>query len=48
MVLDAGGVGKDEKELQTFGNGQKVEEAEGEQQELPQRQRKRKLWLGIW
>lgn len=48
MVLDAGGVGKDEKELQTFRNGPKVEEVEEEQQELPQQQRKRKLWLGIW
>ena len=50
MVLDAGGVGKDEKELQTFRNGPKVDEVEVEveQQELPQQQRKRKLWLGIW
>ena len=52
MVLDAGGLGKDEKELQTFGSAQKVDAVEGEEQEQPQQQqhqqRKRKLWLGIW
>ena len=48
MVLDAGGSGQDEKELEAFATAQKTEAVEREEKQQPQQQRKRKLWLGIW